>query len=49
MNTRPRSPSCASSTTKVLAVAAENCRGTVETVLAKPDLELGIEALFRDL
>ena len=31
----------------VLAAAAELSRGTIETVLAKSDLELGIEALLR--
>jgi hypothetical protein len=31
----------------VLAAAAELARGTIETVLAKSDLELGIEALLR--
>ena len=34
---------------QVLAVAAEIARGTIETVLAKAHLELGIEALLRDL
>ena len=32
---------------EVLAVAAELASGTIETVLAKSDLELGIEALMR--
>jgi hypothetical protein len=32
---------------EVLAVAAELAHGTIETVLAKSDLELGIEALMR--
>ena len=32
---------------EVLAVAAELADGTIETVLAKSDLELGIEALMR--
>ncbi len=31
----------------VLAVAAELSRGTIETVLAKSDLQLGMEALLR--
>ena len=31
------------------AVAAELASGTIETVLAKSDLELGIEALMRGL
>ena len=30
----------------MLAVAAELAHGTIETVLAKSDLELGIEALI---
>ena len=34
---------------EVLAVAAELASGTIETVLAKSDLELGIEALMRGL
>ena len=34
---------------EVLAVAAELADGTIETVLAKSDLELGIEALMRGL
>jgi hypothetical protein len=34
---------------EVLAVAAELASGTTETVLAKSDLELGIEALMRGL
>ena len=34
---------------EVLAVAAELASGTIETVLAKSDLELGIEALTRGL
>lgn len=33
----------------VLAVAAELSHGTIETVLAKSDLQLGIEALLRRL
>jgi hypothetical protein len=32
-----------------LAVADELSRGTIDTVLAKPDLELGIEALMRGM
>ena len=32
---------------EVLAVADELSRGTIDTVLAKSDLELGIEALMR--
>jgi hypothetical protein len=32
---------------EVLAVAAELSRGTIETVLAKSDLQLGAEALLR--
>ena len=32
---------------EVLAVAAELSHGTIETVLAKSDLELGAEALLR--
>jgi hypothetical protein len=32
---------------EVLAVAAELAHGTIETALAKSDLELGIEALMR--
>jgi hypothetical protein len=31
----------------VLDAAAELARGTIETVLAKSDLELGIEAMLR--
>ena len=34
---------------EVLAVAAELAGGTIETVLAKSDLELGIEALMRGM
>ena len=34
---------------QVLAVAAELARGTIETTLAKSDLELGIETLLRGL
>ena len=34
---------------EVLAVAAELAGGTIETVLAKSDRELGIEALMRGL
>jgi hypothetical protein len=34
---------------EVLAVAEELSHGTIETVLAKSDLELGIEALARGL
>ncbi len=34
---------------EVLAVAAELAHGTIETVLAKSDLELGIEALMRGM
>ena len=34
---------------EVLAVADELSRGTIDTVLAKSDLELGIEALMRGL
>jgi hypothetical protein len=34
---------------QVLAVAAELAGGTIEATLAKPDLELGIEALLRGL
>lgn len=34
-------------TTAILALADELARGTIETVLAKSDLELGIEALLR--
>lgn len=34
---------------QVLAVAAELAHGTVEATLAKSDLELGVEALLRDL
>ena len=34
---------------EVLAVAAELADGTIETVLARSDLELGIEALMRGL
>jgi hypothetical protein len=34
---------------EVLAVAAELASGTIETVLARSDLELGIEALMRGL
>jgi hypothetical protein len=33
----------------VLAVADELSRGTIDTVLAKSDLELGIEALMRGM
>jgi hypothetical protein len=33
----------------VLSVADELCRGTIDTVLAKSDLELGIEALMRGM
>jgi len=33
---------------RVLAVAAGLAGGTIESVLAKSDLELGIEALLRD-
>ena len=36
-------------TSEVLAVAAELASGTIEMVLAKSDLELGIEALMRGL
>ena len=34
---------------EVLAVAAELAHGTIETVLARSDLELGIEALMRGM
>ena len=34
---------------EVLAVADELSRGTIDTVLAKSDLELGIEALMRGM
>ncbi len=34
---------------EVLAAADELSRGTIDTVLAKSDLELGIEALLRGL
>lgn len=34
---------------QVLAVAAELAQGTMEAMLAKSDLELGIEALLGDL
>jgi hypothetical protein len=34
---------------QALAVATELAHGTVEATLAKSDLELGIEALLRDL
>ncbi|ACZ89353.1 hypothetical protein [Streptosporangium roseum] len=34
-------------TTMILAIADELAKGTIETVLAKSDLELGIEALLR--
>ncbi|MEU7457562.1 hypothetical protein [Streptosporangium roseum] len=34
-------------TTAILALADELAKGTIETVLAKSDLELGIEALLR--
>lgn len=34
---------------EVLAVADEPSHGTIDTVLAKSDLELGIEALMRGM